>query len=704
MNPICWCGKIDLTIFSDDYVHCSRCDTLIAKDFPQKEISRVSKDEEDFSGNEDRWSHQTGGLGLLSIENRSRTKLLDRCGHWLKTLLKFRLAPCRLLDIGYSQGAFVALTELAGHTSTGLELSPWVIEDAGKAFGSLADQNFAGSSFDVVTLFDVVEHLQDPRKTVKECARILSPDGILIIKTPSLPTDATLEILRGSQHPFLKMLLPEEHLFLFSRRAIVRLLEEAGLKFVRFEKAPFGNYDMLLAASRSELKTYEDSERRETLQGLATGHGSPATRAARNATSAKDTIRIGVDLIPMLPGYANGGAKSAALEFIKTLLRDFADQFHLTLFVPEVAQGELHAYFSGQADLNCTYFGPRSTNSLDAAMEELKSQTRIRRICREKSIEVFYSPFGRFLSLPLAMPFIAQVHDLIHLDYPQTLCRKDRLWRHFNMLKLSLREAIFQVSSEFTRRRLHAAYSIPLDRIERTYLPIHGRFTKEAGPRDGAYFLYPARPWPHKNHEKLLHAHSIYGQKLGDRAWNLVLTAEQDRATNRLPSLASNLNLGSNVRFMGEVEEEELSRVYQSASALIFPSRYEGFGIPLVEAMHFGLPIICGRAGSQREVAGDAALYVDVEDPQDIAGAMARLTEDKVLRDQLTANGRLQLQRFILETEMEKLTSLFSESGDARWSSPHLRPFQTRLAILSLEFFYAASSLCLSFPIGSCRK
>jgi glycosyltransferase involved in cell wall biosynthesis len=413
------------------------------------------------------------------------------------------------------------------------------------------------------------------------------------------------------------------------------------------------------------------------------------------ATSAKAAIRIGVDLTPMLPGFGNGGAKSATLEFIKTLLRDFADQFSLTLFVPAVANGELHAYFSEQADLNCTYIEPPSTNSLDAAMEELKSQTRIRRICREKSIQVFYSPFGRFLSLPLAMPFIAQVHDLIHLDYPQTLCRKDRLWRHLNLLKLSLRGALFQVSSEFTRRRLHAAYSVPLDRIERTYLPIHGRFTREAGPREDAYFLYPARAWPHKNHEKLLHAHSIYGQKLGERAWNLVLTAEQDRATDGLRSLASNLNSGSNVRFMGEVEEEELSRVYQSASALIFPSRYEGFGIPLIEAMHFGLPIICGRAGSQREVAGDAALYVDVEDPQDIAGAMAKVTEDKVLRDRLTANGRLQLQRFILETEIEKLTCLFTQCSDARWASRRLQHVPTRLAILSLEFLYAASSLCL---------
>ena len=102
------------------------------------------------------------------------------------------------------------------------------------------------------------------------------------------------------------------------------------------------------------------------------------------------------------------------------------------------------------------------------------------------------------------------------------------------------------------------------------------------------YFLYPARAWPHKNHENLLYAHKIYRKRLGERAWKLVLTAGHDRRSERLKS----------------VEERELNRIFQSASALIFPSRYEGFGIPLIEAMYFGLPIICGRGGSQPEVAG----------------------------------------------------------------------------------------------------
>ena len=419
---------------------------------------------------------------------------------------------------------------------------------------------------------------------------------------------------------------------------------------------------------------------------------------------AKVPIRIGIDLTPMLPGSENGGAKFATLQFIKTLLSDFADQFHLTLFVPKIALEELAGFFSNQADLKCTRIGTLRVNPLTEAIEEIKNQRRIRAICRENSIHVFYSPFGRFLSLPLGMPFIVQVHDLIHLDYPDTLTSRDRLWRHFNLVKLGLRKAIFQVSSEFTRQRLHVAYSIPLERIHRTYLPIHGRFSVDKASPADPYFLYPARAWPHKNHENLFYAQKIYRKKLSERAWKLVLTAGHDRRIEKLKSLASSLELETELIFQGEIEEQELNRIYQSASALIFPSRYEGFGIPLIEAMYFGLPIICGRGGSQPEVAGDAAIYVNVEDPEDIAAAMIRLTEDKSLREQLVANGKRQLQSFVLKTEIVKLTSVFEKSSNAEFRRPGLEHLPHHLAILLLDLVYAVSALGLSVSGGLRRK
>jgi|HubBroStandDraft_6_1064221.scaffolds.fasta_scaffold77002_3 glycosyltransferase involved in cell wall biosynthesis len=148
----------------------------------------------------------------------------------------------------------------------------------------------------------------------------------------------------------------------------------------------------------------------------------------------------------------------------------------------------------------------------------------------------------------------------------------------------------------------------------------------------------------------------------------------------------------------------ELNRIYQSATALIFPSRYEGFGIPLIEAMYFGLPIICGQGGSQPEVAGEAAIYVNVEDPEDIAGATTRLTEDGILREQLMANGERQLQTFILKAEIEKLTRVFEKSTDAEFRPTVLEDLPRRLAILFLDLLYATSALYESILGGFRRK
>jgi glycosyltransferase involved in cell wall biosynthesis len=153
----------------------------------------------------------------------------------------------------------------------------------------------------------------------------------------------------------------------------------------------------------------------------------------------------------------------------------------------------------------------------------------------------------------------------------------------------------------------------------------------------------------------------IYWVQRGERAWKLVMTAGHDKQSERLRLLASSLGLEGGVKFRGEVDERELNRICQSASALIFPSRYEGFGIPLIEAMHFGLPIVCGRGGSQLEVAGKAAIYVNVEDPEDIAATMERLTEDAALRHQLVANGKRQLQKFLLRAEIDKLMRFFEK-------------------------------------------
>ena len=260
MNQHCWCGNPDLKEFSPEYLLCDICSTLISKSFPSVDVTIVADEEVDFYGKKYWFDHQVKKLGLASLEQRSRSDLLDRCGSWLDQLLEFSLPPARLLEIGCSHGGFLALADLAGFRVTGIELSRWVVEFARKSFGAnvltgpierIAIQT---GSFDIICMFDVLEHLQDPVRTLLCCAQALTPNGIILVQTPQYPGRVDFSALQESQHPFLKMMLPDEHLFLFSSESVMQLFSAAGFCGCEFVPAPFAHYDMMLAAGMSSLQ------------------------------------------------------------------------------------------------------------------------------------------------------------------------------------------------------------------------------------------------------------------------------------------------------------------------------------------------------------------------------------------------------------------------------------------------------------------
>jgi glycosyltransferase involved in cell wall biosynthesis len=157
------------------------------------------------------------------------------------------------------------------------------------------------------------------------------------------------------------------------------------------------------------------------------------------------------------------------------------------------------------------------------------------------------------------------------------------------------------------------------------------KFSKDKCP----YFLYPAKIWPHKNHETLLLAFDKFRRSGQETSlYKLVLTGDPDgfqRLTSSSPS--------ENVVHLGIVSTAELARLYNEAVALVFPSLFEGFGIPVVEAFGFGCPVICSDTTSLPEVAGDAALFCDPADASALAGQMVSLVSNPKLRSTLISAG-----------------------------------------------------------------
>lgn len=265
MPETCWCGNARLAPYGGGYLRCAECETLVDAT-PAKEAALS-----DFYGRAYWFEHQQTELGLPDLVQRARSDLTERNLHWLKTVLKLRLPPADLLEIGSSHGGFTALLRWAGFNATGLEVDAWVVDFARQTFdvpvlqGALESQSLPDGSLDGVILMDVLEHLPDPAGTLARALELLRPQGFILLQTPFYPAGVTFDELTATHHPFLKMLLPREHIYLFSQAAARRLFERLGAAHLRFEDALFKQHDMFLAASRQELAQIAPQEAEKAL-------------------------------------------------------------------------------------------------------------------------------------------------------------------------------------------------------------------------------------------------------------------------------------------------------------------------------------------------------------------------------------------------------------------------------------------------------
>lgn len=266
MERNCWCGNTDLAPFSPDYGACRVCGTLVSQNSLSNEELIVKDDETDFYGKQYWLAHQSDDLGFPSIYARARNDLTERNLHWLRILLKYKLPPAQVLELGCSHGSFVALLQQAGYTSLGIEMSPWVVSFGRDNFkvplqvGPVEHLNLPKESLDVIALMDVLEHLPDALGTMEHCISLLKPDGLLLVQTPDFQESRSYNDLLETKSPFLEQLKSDEHLYLFSRRSIQDFFERLQCHYVQFEPAIFAVYDMFFVASKAPLNTYTEDE------------------------------------------------------------------------------------------------------------------------------------------------------------------------------------------------------------------------------------------------------------------------------------------------------------------------------------------------------------------------------------------------------------------------------------------------------------
>ncbi|MDE2058516.1 MAG: glycosyltransferase family 4 protein [candidate division NC10 bacterium] len=278
------------------------------------------------------------------------------------------------------------------------------------------------------------------------------------------------------------------------------------------------------------------------------------------------------------------------------------------------------------------------------------------------------SPMPEGMLFPV-IPQVVVVHDVLPLHFPEEYPRQQHYFRYFVPMILRKARAVV-ADSENTKRDIMTCYGIGAERI-RVVLDGYdnsryrvGIDAEGAKKRYGlaAYLLYVGNLLPHKNLHRLLNAFALISKRFPHR---LVIAGRKDpRYYPALEAEARALGLEKRVSFLDYVPQADLPALYAGAEAFVFPSLYEGFGLPVLEAMACGTPVITSHISSLPEVAGEAALLIDPYDKEKLAGAMEAVLSDPWVREDLRQKGLKQAERFSWERTAKTTLEILLEAGN----------------------------------------
>jgi glycosyltransferase involved in cell wall biosynthesis len=294
----------------------------------------------------------------------------------------------------------------------------------------------------------------------------------------------------------------------------------------------------------------------------------------------------------------------------------------------------------------------------------LSQQWRVRSILRRSRAALYHSAYYLMPYVP-GVPAVVTCYDLIPLVYPQYFSAVQRLiFRTAHILALRTARVTL-VISEATKHDLAHFFHIDPRRIIVTPLAADDHFKPPSRAEiarvraeyalPDRYLLYFGSNKPHKNLERLIEAFA----QLGSHELRLVVAGHWDRRYPQAKESTEKLNLKDRVRFIGPVKEDDLPALYGDATVFVFPSEYEGFGLPVLEAMACGAPVVCGNRSSLPEVAGDAAVLCHPQDVSSIAQALEHVVTDQPLQQTLRARSLARAAHFTWEKTAAQTAALY---------------------------------------------
>ncbi len=254
------------------------------------------------------------------------------------------------------------------------------------------------------------------------------------------------------------------------------------------------------------------------------------------------------------------------------------------------------------------------------------------------------------------LPSIYQPFDLQHIHLPGNFTPRDRSVREKQYRALTAQAQVVVVASQWSKRDLMRHYRLPEEKVRVIPLapvlaaypePTPGQIEAVRREHDlpAAFLFYPAQTWEHKNHAALFKALRILRSE-HDLVVPLVCTGTKNGYYAVLERMQRELGVADQVRFLGYVSPLQMACLYRSCRAFAFPSYFEGFGMPVLEAFLAGAPVVCSNATSLPEVAGDAALLFDPQDAEQLAACIRRVWTEEPVWQQLVVRGRQRVAGF----------------------------------------------------------
>ena len=307
-----------------------------------------------------------------------------------------------------------------------------------------------------------------------------------------------------------------------------------------------------------------------------------------------------------------------------------------------------------------------------ASNYSVSEQVRVPLALRREGVTLFHAPHY-VLPLLVHCRSVVTIHDCIHLMFPQYLPNRAALAYARASIGIAARRAtrVMTVSESSKRDILRFVDTAP-EKIDVIYNAYDERFGIEPREEDvnrvrerfqlhDEFVLYAGNVKPHKNLERLIQAFHLVRRRGLDHL-KLIVIGDEVSKYAALRRAVHRYQLHKYVRFLGYLPEETLAVLYRLAGVFVFPSLYEGFGLPPLEAMASGTPVVTSNVSSLPEVAGDAALLVDPYDPGAIADGIYTVLTDETTRRDLRRRGLERARLFSWETSVRRIRNIYCEA------------------------------------------